>query len=127
MCANTAQPGDQLARSGRSQILRAIRSQNPGTVPKQPAFGGGSAAGFLPGHGVTAQKLTPPDKLAAKIDDFGLGTAGVGDQGAGLEQRIEMPDSVQNPPDGLGQEDDIGLPGRFGQRSPAVDGSGGDG
>jgi hypothetical protein len=83
--------------------------------------------GGVAGHGVAAQELAAGDVLPRQVDDFALGAAGVGDEGAGADQRIEMPDGVENAADGLGEEDQVGLGNGFGERRAAVDGAGGNG
>ena len=74
-----------------------------------------------------AQELGARQGLARQIDDGALGAAGVGDQGAGAEQRVEVADGIENAPDGLREENEV----RFGdggsERSAAIDGAGGDG
>jgi len=74
---------------------------------------------------VAAQELAAGDVLPRQVDDFALGAAGVGDDGIRADERIEMPDGVENAADSLGEEHQIGLRNRFGQRRAAVDGPGG--
>jgi len=55
------------------------------------------------------QKLAARDVLARDIHDFALGAARVSDQGAGAQQRIEMPDGIEDAPDGLREKHQVRL------------------
>ncbi len=117
----------EVAGRRRFQLGRLVRRQRPGAAAEQTGVGFRRPALLFAGHGVAAQKLAAGDVLPRQVDDFALGAAGVGDQGVGADQRIEMPDGVENAADGLGEEDQIGLGHGFGQRRAAVDGARGQG
>ena len=55
-----------------------------------------------------------------------LGAAGVGDQGAGAEQRIEMADGIENAADGLREEDQVRVGDGVFERGAAIDGADGE-
>jgi len=58
---------------------------------------------------MASEKLAASDRLARGIDDLALGAAGIGHEGAGLEQRIDVADRVEDAADGLGEKDQVGI------------------
>ena len=69
------------------------------------------------------QKLAAAEGADCLIHNGLLGAAGVGDEHAGADQRIEVADGVDDPADGLGQVDPVGGGCRILQRGGIVYGA----
>ena len=76
---------------------------------------------------MAAQELGAGEGLARQIDDFAFGAAGVGDQGSGAEQRVEVADGIEDAADGLREENEVCFRDGGCERSAAIDGARGDG
>src|SRR5690349_19639349 len=70
---------------------------------------------------MAAKKLATAEVLAGGVDDFALGAAGIGDERAGPDERIEVTDCVEDSSNGLREEDDVGLGHGFFDGGAAID------
>ena len=70
---------------------------------------------------MAAEKLPPRNRLTRYIDDLALRAPHVRHQRARLEQRIDVPNRVENAPDGLRQKNQIGGRHRLFQSRSAID------